>query len=174
MAKRVSKKVVTGVTEDQFNEAMSNYAKDEAEGRKLEAQMDREIVKVREKYAGKLSGLSDRMVDDLLTIESYCLENKETLFTKKRSLETAHGVVGFRLGTPKLKTLPKFTWGKVLEKLRVVLPDYVRKIEEVDKERLLTDRSDELVAKSLNEVGVYVDQDEHFYVDLKREEAAAV
>jgi phage host-nuclease inhibitor protein Gam len=169
MAKRVSKMVVTGVTEDMFNESMAMYATDEAEVRKLEAQLDKEITKARAKYTDKLDGLKNRMTANLDVIENYCLENKEVLFSKRRSMDTAHGVVGFRLGTPMLKTLPKWTWAKVLVELKVVLPDYVRVKEEVDKERLLADRSDELVAPHLPAVGVYVDQNEHFFVDLKSE-----
>ena len=158
------------MTEEQFNEAMAAYAQDEAEQRKLTAAMDKEMAKVREKYASKLSGIGDRMEDTLLTIESYCVENKGLLFTSKRSMETAHGTVGFRLDPPELKPLPKFTWPKVLEQLRVVLPDYIRTKEEVDKQRLLMDRDAEGVAPHLAECGVRVVQDEQFYVHLKSED----
>ena len=167
--KRVSKKVVTGVTEDQFNDAMMQYAMDEAEGRKLEAQMDKEIAKVRERFNGRLSALGDRMVDALLTIEAYCVENKDVLFVAKRSMETGHGVVGFRLDPPEIKLLPKFTWKKVVDKLKVLLPDYVRTKEEADKARLLTDRATDVVAPHLAELGIYIAQDEQFYLKLKSE-----
>ena len=166
--------MVTGVTEERFTAALAAYALASADGRKLEAAMEKELAKVREKYAPRIKEHADVMVKELEQIEVYCTENKDVLFSKKRSMETVHGVVGFRLGTPTLKTLPKFTWAKVLDKLKAVLPDYVRTKEEVDKERLLGDRTDDLVAPHLAEVGVYVDQDERFFIELKKEEAPAV
>ena len=84
-----------------------------------------------------------------------------------------HGRVGFRLCTPKLKTLPKWRWEDVLDKAKTILPDYVRVKEELNKEGLLDARHEENVAPYLNVIGVFVDQDEKFYVELKTEEVAA-
>ena len=88
-------------------------------------------------------------------------------------METVHGRVGFRLCTPKLKTLPKWRWEDVLDKAKTILPDYVRVKEELNKEGLLDARHEENVAPYLNVIGVFVDQDEKFYVELKTEEVAA-
>lgn len=58
-------------------------------------------------------------------------------------METAHGVLGFRTGTPKLKTRKGFTWAAVLELLKEFNPAYVRTSEEVAKDKLLADRESE-------------------------------
>ena len=169
-ATRTSKKVVTAVTQEQFNEAISAYALADASACKMVAKMDAEITKIRQKYLESLDGYRLACEGSFEIMEVYARENKDVLFNEKRHIDTPHGKVGFRLGTPKLKTLPKWTWERVLDKLQTVLPDYVRAKMEVDKERLIGDRADEVVARSLNEVGVYVDQDEAFYVELKKEE----
>ena len=169
-ANRTSKKVVTGVTQEGFNTALSNYAVANAMACKRVAQMDVEITRVREKYTAELEQYRLTEVMNMEVIETYCKENKAILFNEKRSMETAHGIVGFRLGMPKLKTLPKFTWDKVLEKLGTIMPEYIRVKKEVDKEALLAHRGDNLTAQHLQDVGVYVDQDEAFFIELKKEE----
>ena len=95
----------------------------------------------------------------------------------------AHGVIGFRTGTPKLKTLKGFTWASALQLTKEFLPGYVRLTEELAKDKMLADREamvttdeDPLGAgKSMIEMmakcGIQVVQDETFYVEPKREEA---
>ena len=170
MAKRESKKVVSGVTAEQYQEAMGIYARQDALAEKATAKMNLEVTAVREKYEAVLALCGEMKEKQMAIIQAYCTENKALLFAHSRSIENTHGKVGFRLGTPKLKTLPRWTWDKVLEKLESVLPDFVRVKKEVNKDALLDQRSSELVAPMLNEVGVYVDQDEAFYIELKKEE----
>jgi phage host-nuclease inhibitor protein Gam len=170
MAKRVSKKIISNVSTAQFEEAMAGYAKNDARSLKLAAQMDMEIIKCREKYDPEFNKLMEQMEEQKEIIEVYCREKQDVLFAKKKSHETTHGTVGFRTGTPKLKLLSKFNWAKVLDNLKHYLPDYVRKTEEVAKDRLLADREQEEVAANLKKVGVEVVQDETFFIELKKEE----
>jgi len=100
----------------------------------------------------------------------YALENQAELFAKKKSLDTVHGTIGFRTGTPKLKTLKGFTWGAVTNLLKEFLPDYVRTIEEPAKDKLLADRDNTEVSGLFAKVGIAVTQDESFYVEPKKEE----
>jgi phage host-nuclease inhibitor protein Gam len=171
MAKRQSKKVVTGVTEEQFQEAMSIYAQKDAEVDKQTAKMNGEITRVREKYDAAITAARDEMDRTQEIIQAFCMENKSVLFSDKRHLDTVHGKVGFRLGTPALKTLPKWTWAKVLDKIETVLPEFVRTKKEIDKEGILSNRAEAAVAPHLNEIGVYVEQSDSFYIELKKEVA---
>ena len=85
-------------------------------------------------------------------------------------METTHGTLGFRTGTPALKTQKGFTWESVKNLLKEFLPGYVRTKEEADKEKLLADREKEEVAALFPKVGVKVTQDEAFFVELKKED----
>ena len=85
-------------------------------------------------------------------------------------METVHGTLGFRTGTPKLKTLKGFTWGAVTNLLTEFLPGYVRTVVEPAKDKLLADRDDEQTAALFPKVGITVVQDETFYVEPKKEE----
>ena len=94
----------------------------------------------------------------------------------------AQGTIGFRTGTPKLKTLKGFTWESALNLVREFLPDYIRKKEEINKDKLLTDRDieyasvgkGEAVAQPMGSLmakcGIQVVQDEAFYVEPKTED----
>jgi hypothetical protein len=91
-------------------------------------------------------------------------------------------VIGFRTGTPKLKTLKGFTWASALQLVKEFLPGYVRKTEEVAKDKLLADRDMEVKVKDgegevklsheMARCGIQVVQDETFYVEPKKEETA--
>lgn len=172
--KRISKKVVSGVTAEEFNEAMGAFAAADARRCRLLAKMDEEVTKVRDKYQDELSGLEKECETQQEVIQTYCEENKEALFNKKRSMDTSHGSVGFRFGTPKLKLLPKMNWVKVLDNLKAYLPSYVRTTEEPAKDRLIIDRELPEVTENLKKVGLMVDNDEKFFIELKKEEMAAV
>lgn len=169
--KRISKKVVKNVTAAEFEEALAGYAAKDARAMKLAAEMDEKITKIREKYDPEMRELMDDMEDHREVIEVYSSEHYETLFSKKKSYETTHGTIGYRTGTPKLKTLSKFTWAKVLDNLKAYLPSYVRKVEEPAKDRLLTDRELPEVKANLSKVGLQVVQDESFFIELKKEDA---
>ena len=168
---RITRKVVAGITDEQFSNALSSYAINDAQSRKMAAKMDADITRIREKYADGLDELKKANDAHLQTVQVYCSEHKQVLFGERRSLDTVYGKVGFRLGTPKLKTLPRWTWDKVLDKLHTVLPDYVRIKKEIDKEQLLANRAQANVAEYLNAIGVYVAQEEAFFIELKKEEA---
>jgi phage host-nuclease inhibitor protein Gam len=171
--KRISKKVVTAVSAEAYDESLSQYAQADAKESQIVAKMDVEITKIREKYAEDLAKLKDAKDQHFEVIQTYCTENKDTLFTKKKSVETVHGVVGFNTNPPALKTLKGFTWGSVTNMLKEFLPNYVRTKDEPKKDELLNDRENEDVSKLFEKCGVYVAQDESFYIKLKKEEVAA-
>ena len=106
-------------------------------------------------------------------VQAYSLENRERLFSKKKSMEGTHGVYGFRTGTPRLKTLRGFTWAAVLNLIKEFLPGYVRVKEEPAKDLLLADREIPEVAAEFEKCGIEVVQDESFFIDLKKEEQEA-
>lgn len=179
MAKRVKKTIITGVTREAADEAFASYAKADAQMGKITADIELQCAKIREKYASKLAELESERDTAFDTLQSFATENQAELFIKKKSLEMAHGVIGFRTGTPKLKTLKGFTWASALQLVKEFLPGYIRQTEEIAKDKLLADRAAEL---TVNEVatpmsgqmakcGITVVQDETFYVEPKKEES---
>ena len=166
---REKKQVHTGVSTEQMEIAFSEYAVADAELAKINATIDVAMTRIREKYADEKARLEETKEQAFDVMQAFALENKDVLFSKRKSMESVHGVIGFRTGTPKLKLLKKYTWGAVTTLLKEYLPDYVRTSEEPAKDRLLADRELEDVAKLFPKVGIAVVQDETFYVDPKKE-----
>ena len=171
MAKKREKKTVyTGITSEQMEQAFADYAKADARQQKITAEMDIQMAKIREKWQDELTKLAETKETSFDILQAYATEHRDELFSKRKSLETTHGTLGFRTGTPKLKTLKGFTWASVLNLLKEFLPGYVRTIEEPAKDKLLADRDDEETAALFPKVGIAVVQDETFYVEPKKEE----
>ncbi|MBR6174434.1 MAG: host-nuclease inhibitor Gam family protein [Bacteroidales bacterium] len=171
MAKTREKKTVyTGITSEQMEQAFAEYAKADARQQKINAEMDIQMAKIREKWQDELAKLTETKDNAFDILQAYAMENREELFSKRKSLETTHGIIGFRTGTPTLKTRKGFTWASVLEMLKEFLPNYVRTKEEPAKDKLLADREDEEVAALFPKVGIAVVQEETFFVEPKKEE----
>ncbi|MFJ1330237.1 host-nuclease inhibitor Gam family protein [Capnocytophaga canimorsus] len=166
---RAKKIIQTGITKEQMETAFSEYAMADAQIVKINATIDVQITAIREKYADKIAYLQGLKEANFDILQAFAVENKDELFSKRKSLESVHGTLGFRTGTPKLKTLKGFTWGAVTNLLKEFLPGYVRTVEEPAKDKLLADRDNEEVNTLFGKVGISVVQDETFFVEPKKE-----
>lgn len=185
---RQKKTIISGVSREAADEAFATYAKSDAQIQKIQAEIELQCAKVREKYADKLSSLGDEREKAFDVLQSFATEHQSELFMKKKSLEMAHGTIGFRTGTPKLKTLKGFTWASALQLAKKFLPmTYIRQTEEIAKDKLLADRDLKEVAvydtqtgdprevtmrEAMAACGIQVVQDETFYVEPKKEDAS--
>lgn len=170
--KRTKKTVVSGVTREQYEQAFANFAMADAKIQSLTAKMDQEMTKIREKYADQLAELNLTKDSSFEVMQTFAVENKDVLFVKKKSLESAHGIIGFRTGNPKLKNMKGFTWAAVTNLCKEFLPQYIRTTEELAKDKLLADRDITEVAAMFSTIGVQVVQEESFYVEPKKESDA--
>ncbi len=170
MAKTREKKVVVaGVSRETFEGAFADYAAADAKIQNITTKMDVEITRIREKYQDDIARLQDVKEVAFEVMQVYATENKDEIFAKRKSVETVHGVVGFRTGTPKLKPLKGFTWPAITNLLKEFLPNYVRNSEEPAKDKLIADREDEEIAKLFPKVGIAITQEETFFVEPKKE-----
>lgn len=174
MVKRTKKVIHSGITPEQMETAFAEYAAADARLAKINATMDEQFTRIREKYADAVARLTDAKDKNFEIVQAFAVENRDELFAKKKSMEGAHGTFGFRTGTPKLKTLRGFTWASALNLIKAFLPGYVRTSEEPAKDKLLADRELPEVAGNLKKCGIEVVQDETFFIELKKEESAIV
>lgn len=133
----------------------------------LLAEVDDQISTIRSKYETTLGNLEARIESATNRIREWALANPAE-FGKKKSIIFTQGVIGFRTGTPKLKTLAGYTFARVLNVLLSHSPfrGFVRVKEEVDKEGIIAAFSQgNLLDGDLREMGVKVDQDETFFVE---------
>ena len=184
MTTRKKKVIISGVSREVADEAFATYAKSDAQIQKINADIELQCAKIREKYADKLSVLTCEKEQAFDTLQSFATENQAELFTKKKSLDMVHGVIGFRTGTPKLKTVKGFTWASALQLVKRFLPDYIRQTKDIAKDKLLADRDGNIamevsdspslvevpIRQAMAECGIQIVQDETFYVEPKKEE----
>ena len=170
MATRQKKTLIQGVTAEQANEAFAAYAKADAQIQKISADVELQCAKIREKHADELTKLDEEREQSFDILQAYATEHKTELFTRKKSLDMAHGTIGFRTGTPKLKTLKGFTWAAALQLVKEYLPTFVRTTEEIAKDKLLADRDAEGMNDTMQKCGISVVQDETFFVEPKKED----
>lgn len=169
---RQKKVLLQEVTRDAAEDAFAQYNQIISRLEVINGKMNEEISKVKEKYDDKITDLQTQRDEQFNMLQAFAESNAE-LFEKRKSLEFTHGVIGFRTGTPKLKTLKGFTWESVKTLVKRVLPSYIRTEETVAKDLLLADREKAAVANELRNVGVEVVQDESFYVQPKLEDVVA-
>jgi len=175
MAKTREKKVLlTGkMTAAEAEEHFAKFADADARIQNINSIIDVKMTEIRQKYSEELLELQEIKDDAMEHLQHFAVSNRDDLFSKKKSMELSHGILGFRTGTPKLKTLKGFTWGAVLNVCKSLLPEYIRTTEELAKDKLLADRDNEEIAPKLKDIGVYVDQDETFFVEPKKEAVTA-
>lgn len=171
MGTRQKKAIITGVSREQADEAFAEYAKADSSIQKIQADIELQCAKIREKKQAELAVLTVQRDTAFDTLHAYATENQAELFVKKKSLEMVHGVIGFRTGTPKLKTLKGFTWASALQLVKEFLPGYLRQAEEIAKDKLLADRSEDDMSQKMAKCGIMVVQDEVFFVEPKKEDA---
>jgi len=128
------------------------------------ALMDARIIEIKEEYEKQIA---DAEADLLPLMESARAwsEANPAEFGKRRSIEFLHGLVGWRTGTPKLKTLRGWTWAKVVQYLSDAgFGEYLRRKLEVDKDALIAAR-DHLAEGVRKQMGIQIVQDETFFVE---------
>ena len=131
--------------------------------------MDTELQQVREKYEANLAELADFCATKTALVHAWAEANPEE-FGKRKSIEFVHGTIGFRTGTPKLKTLLKWKWDMVLHAVKnsTMFKEFVRVKEELAKELILAAVSQgKLSETDLRAIGCQVVQEESFFVDPK-------
>lgn len=138
----------------------------------VEGVMNDAIDAIKAEAKAKTSPLTDRVKDLEAALANFATVRKGELFQRKKSLDMTFGVLGFRQSS-KLKTLVKWTWKLVLERLQSLAAgpegtpyrEAIRTRIEVDKEAMRDWPEERLAA-----VGVHKVAEDEFYYELKAEE----
>lgn len=149
---------------------LAQVAASDAATRKVTAQMDAEITRIREKYAAVLD--HERALREAAEeqIASWAELHKAD-FGDRRSMALTHGTIGWRLGNPSVKLRARVKADQALEQVKVRMPEYVRVAEELDKAAILSAYTgNALTDAALEACGLRIAQTERFYVEPKSEE----
>lgn len=175
MSKRIKKPVLPVIqTRQELERVVGEIAELTIQHNEIQVGMDKDIEQIRTSHEKQINKIAAQLEEKTERVQTWAANNPE-VFGKLRSIELIHGVIGYRTGNPKLKTLYGFTFAKVLEALRIIGwgKPYIRTKEEVDKEQLIADaRAKKRTAWDLKEVGAKVVQEETFFIEPKLEKAS--
>ncbi len=140
--------------------------------RSCQARLDAELLALKEKYETPLSLYEADIKTFTADLQAWAAANPAEFPKDRKSLKLTAGTLGFRTGTPKLSLVSRaFNWTKVLAAFLTdaEVSDYVRRVPEIDKERILAEygcaeskTSFEIVLKAH---GVKVEQEETFFIE---------
>lgn len=169
MSKKTTKEVTVRTLED-VERLMATVAAADAAARKITAQMDAEITRIRERYAAALDAEKAAREAAEAQIASWAELHKAD-FGDRRSMALTHGTLGWRLGNPAVKLRARVRAEQALEMVKARLPEFVRTAEELDKAALLNAYAGKAVTDAdLEACGLRIAQTERFYVEPKTEE----
>ena len=162
---RTRRAVLLPLTEEEAKERMRSYADATSKIKEIEAELEQEIANLRGAKEGMLTELNNIRQQAAEALQQYALTHKSKLFSNKKSLELDHGVIGFRLGTPKVIKATRETWAVLFDRLKVVSKRFVKKTEAVNKEAIIDSRDNKVVIEQLSLLGVSVVQQEAFFCE---------
>jgi phage host-nuclease inhibitor protein Gam len=146
----------------------------------LIADRDHEKKAIDDRYGPDITRLNELLQQLTERVKVWADGNPEE-FGGKRSIDTTHGTLGWRMGQWQCAALAGWIWARtkktkkgakvILDKIKelTAMKDYIRVKEEVDKDAIIADRG-VLTAEALSTIGVRVFQEESFYVEPKVEE----
>jgi len=173
MAKK--KSPITGLPIKSWDDVQSQlleYAKLESFLAESEADLNAELQSVRDKYA-KITGTQSARYNQIKgDIQAYCLTQKSE-FEAQRSKDFPYAKLGFRYGKHKVSLLNrKYNWDIVIELVKKLFGGtYIRQKEELSKEAILSSYAEgKLTDQQVAGLGVKIEQEESFFIDLKWDE----
>ena len=169
MAKRISKPIITNVTRQQAEDAMTSYADSQAAISRITAEVELECIRIRDARADEISGLQLQATQAQTVLEAYARENRDTIFQRRRSLDLPNGTIGFRTATPRVKAVKGYTLAAALELMQSFYPEYTRTTTELDRQRLILNRDTPEAQAAMQKCGLQVCQDETFFITVPEE-----
>lgn len=137
--------------------------------RKIIADRDAEMLKIGERCAPHLAKIENSINSLTQQLQRWAEANPSEFPKDRKSIPMSAGTIGFRTGTPKLALLSRaWSWDKVLSSIKLsgFFPSFIRTKEEVDKDAILGDYSDKIVADfELTALGLKVTQTESFFIE---------
>lgn len=152
----------------QLEDVLMEYASADARMEEINAKIEQDIIKAREKFADELQELNTKHQDCFDQIKGFAEENADK-FTGKRSMTLTHGTIGFHTGMPQVKALTRaFKAENILALAIRLMPGYVRVKREIDKAKIIADR-EKIDVKKLSKCGMQIMQEETFFIEPKKE-----
>lgn len=169
---RTAKKTIVNVSLTEAQQAANSYASANIKMDKLTAEMNEKLTAVREKYEPQITEITESMAEQVDVLEAFAKSTRHNWDAK--SAELANCIIGFRTNPPSLTKKKGITWDTVVALMQNnrLLKPFIRIKKDVDKAALLKAQTDAKLVKQMEAVGMLIEQEEQFFVDVKKEKAA--
>jgi phage host-nuclease inhibitor protein Gam len=166
------KKLATTIqTREELEAVMGEYARASIARGQLALALEEKLQLARKDYEARLADFDAEIETLLADLEAWAVLHPGE-FADRKSIDLVHGAIGFRTGNPTLKPLKGVKWEHVVDMLKASQQArYLRSIEEVNKDAILTDR-EALGADRLKILGLRIEQTERFFAEARTEPAA--
>jgi phage host-nuclease inhibitor protein Gam len=142
--------------------------------RQLEAEMNNELNQIKESYQSQSLDIQEKVKEYDKVLSKYASENPDIFPKDKKSVEWGSVIISKRITTPKVGIPSGAKWEDVVSKLKAMnLPEYVRTVEEVDKEKIIgavSSAEGEAIRGKIAMAGITVTQTEKINIEVKEEE----
>ncbi len=149
-----------------FEKAAGDYFEATHELSKINAEKALKMQLIEKEYEEQIRVEQTKLEVSESTMSKYAKDNKDLLLTtKSKSAQVGRVVFSFRSGKPKLVLLGETKWEDVTAKAKELLPDYVRQIDDLEKDKILKDA--DALKEKLEAIGVKVASEEVLSFKLK-------
>jgi phage host-nuclease inhibitor protein Gam len=163
---RIKLPLVTLATRADAEAAMRDLANTANNARKITAMRDAAVLAINEKYEPALAECAQAIATKSDALRAWAEANPSEFPKDRKSIQFPGGLLGFRTGTPKLVLLNrKWTWKTATQAVLNNLLPFIRREPEIDKEALIAQREDPVIAETLPKCGLKVTQEETFYIE---------
>jgi len=165
--KRIKKTLIPALhTRGDAENAMNLLANIKAGERRIITDRDEAKLRIDERCAPQLAEIEATVKDLTNQLCAWAEANPGEFPKDRKSIVMQSGTLGFRTGTPKLALLnKKWNWKTALAAVQQWLPNFIRNAPEIDKEAILAQRDEPIIADAITRCGMKIDQDESFYVE---------
>ena len=159
---------------EELGGVLGEYAQAVLDRERVEVELEKQIAKLREEARAEIESAKateKALLDDMC---AFATLHPEIFPKDRKSIELAHGTVGFRTGQPRVTLRRGLKEEDLVERLLTDgIDSLIRTRPELDRDQAIRQwqTGGEAVVRRNEKYGIRVTQAERFFAEIKREEA---
>lgn len=132
----------------------------------IEADKKLKMAEVHKLYEFDVQDHSEALAEAEAIVKAYVEQERPAIFPKDaKSVKFGPVKIGFRKSPTKLVTLEDVTWDNVLAAAKKLLPKYVRRVDDLERDKILKDAA-QIGEEKLQAIGVKLSSEEKFFISF--------
>jgi len=146
-------------------QAMKDAARLASSIKATQASLELKLQALKDKYAVKLDNMNDKHKASVKVLHDWAQCNQQE-FVNKKSVQWPSGTFGYRTNPHAVKARG-VTLTKAQELIKAQGLGYINVKETIDKQGIIKDRANKKAMAKLNTIGLWVEQEEVFFVETE-------